>query len=309
MNADHWLKYIAAEGIIISQSHLKGDWGIQMESADGSYFHFVAQGGAYFSMDGMGEIELNAGDLIVLPQGDSHKLKRSLESKTISLGQFVKHSNGLHRKDPDATSFLCGSFGIDRHMVMPAIKSLPKSLLLRAGSGDLPPSIIETLKQIHAEVEHAKLGSQVVIRYLLSTLFVYVLREWSENATVEAGTWFAAMQSPHIARALACIHEKPGQNWTLGSLAQEAGLSRSAFAKQFRHAVGETPHSYLTRWRLGIAAQLLNQTRLSIGEIAYKVGYRSEYSFNRAFKTVRGITAAKERELRQAPTPQRTVPA
>lgn len=299
MKADHWLKYLAAEGIVISQSHLKGDWGVEMDSADGSYFHFVAQGGAYFSMDGMDEIQLSAGDLIVLPQGDSHQLKRSSDSNTISLGQFVKHSTGLHRKDPDATSFLCGSFGIDRHMVMPAIKSLPRSLHLKGGEGNIAPSTIEILKQLRTEVENAQLGSQVVIRHLLSTLFVYVLREWSENASVEAGTWFSAMQSPHIAKALACIHEKPDYNWTLDRLAQEANLSRSAFAKQFRDSVGETPHTYLTRWRLGIAAQLLAQTSLSIGEIAYKVGYRSEYSFNRAFKTVRGITAAKEREARQ----------
>ncbi|MFJ5295587.1 AraC family transcriptional regulator [Pseudomonas sp. NPDC088368] len=299
MNADHWLKYITAEGIVISQSHLKGDWGIEMASADGSYFHFVAQGGAFFSIDGMDEVQLCAGDLIVLPQGDAHKLKRTKNSSTVSLGHFVKHSNGLHRKDPDATSFLCGAIGIDRHMVMPAIKSLPRSLHLKAGSGNVAPTTIEVLKQLRTEVENAQLGSQVVIRNLLSTLFVYVLREWSENAKAEAGTWFSAMQNPHIAKALACIHERPNHNWTLDRLAQEANLSRSTFANQFRDSVGETPHSYLTRWRLGIAAQLLNQTTLSIGEIAYKVGYRSEFSFNRAFKAARGRTAAKERESRQ----------
>lgn len=296
MNSDHWLNYITAEGIIISQSFLKGDWGVEMESAQGTYFHFVAQGSAIFTTDGDEHIHLSAGDLIVLPRGDAHVLKRSMDSKTLALGRFISHSNGLNRRDPDATSFICGSFGIDRDMVMPAIKSLPRSLHLRSESGDLPSAITDTLKQLRAEVEHSKLGSRVVVRHLLSTLFVYVLREWAENSSNEAGTWFSAMQNPLIAKALACIHEKPHCNWTLERLADEASMSRSAFAKQFRDTVGETPHTYLTRWRLGIAAQLLSQTTLSIGEIAYKVGYQSEYSFNRAFKTARGITPAKARE-------------
>jgi AraC family transcriptional activator of mtrCDE len=296
MDSDHWLNYLTAEGIIISQSFLKGDWGVEMESAQGTYFHFVAQGSALFATEGGKEICLGAGDLIVLPRGDAHVLKRFKDSKTLSLGRFISHSKGLHRRDPDATSFICGTFGIDRDMVMPAIKSLPNSLHLRSESRDLPSAITDTLKQLRAEVEHSRLGSQVVIRHLLSTLFVYVLREWSENSAQEAGNWFSAMQNPLIAKALACIHEKPHHTWTLERLAQEASMSRSAFAKQFRVTVGETPHSYLTRWRLGIAAQLLGQTTLSIGEIAYKVGFQSEYSFNRAFKTARGITPAKARE-------------
>ena len=303
MNADHWLKYIRAEGIVISQSHLKGDWGVHMDSADGSYFHFVAQGTAYFSIDGTDPIQLVAGDLIVLPQGDAHSLKRNQDSRTVSLGHFAKHSTGLTVKDPQGTGFLCGAFGIDRHMVLPAIKSLPRALLLKSDAGNLAPSTIRTLAQLRAEVENSQPGSKVVIRHLLSTLFIYVLREWTERPTAASSNWFSAMQSPHIAAALACIHEKPDDDWNLDRLAQEAGLSRSVFARQFRESVGETPHVYLTRWRLGIAAQLLHQTTLSIGEIAFRVGYQSEHSFNRAFKTVRGITAAKERESRQ-PAPQ-----
>lgn len=299
MSAEHWLRYITAKGIIISQSHLKGEWGVHMDCADGSYFHFVAQGGAYFSIEGMDDLQLADGDLIILPRGDAHALKKRPDSPTVSLGHFAQHSTSVKTRDPEGTRFLCGAFGIDRHMVMPAIRSLPRFLLLKAGAGNLAPATREILQQLRTEVESNAMGSQIVIRHLLSTLFVYVLREWSQRPSGESRAWFSAMQSPHIARALACIHEKPAEPWTLDRLAQQARLSRSAFAKQFRDSVGEPPHSYLTRWRLGIAAQLLAQTTLSISEIAYKVGYQSEDSFSRAFKTERGRTAAKEREMRQ----------
>ena len=121
-------------------------------------------------------------------------------------------------------------------------------------------------------------ANQIVVRHLLSTLFVYVLREWADAALPLAGNWFSALRSPHIARALACIYEAPANDWTLDALAEAAGLSRSAFAAQFRTSVGEPSHSYLIRWRMGIAAQLLEHTGLRLAEIAarfaiaFKVG-------------------------------------
>jgi hypothetical protein len=111
---------------------------------------------------------------------------------------------------------------------------------------------LDTLRLLRNEVETADFGNQIVVRHLLSTLFVCVLREWADAALPLAGNWFSALRSPHIARALACIHEAPANDWTLDALAEAAGLSRSAFAAQFRTSVGEPPHSYLIRWRWGL---------------------------------------------------------
>jgi AraC family transcriptional activator of mtrCDE len=300
-NADHWLKYLNAEGFVIAQSKVKGDWGIEMEQREGTYFHFLAQGTAYFSLDGGPQIRLEPGDVVVLPQGATHQMRSSPQSKVASLGEFVKNIQTLYSKESDATIVVCGSFGVDRYMVMPAIKSLPPSIHLRAESSGVTTPTSELLKQLQSEVENARIGSKLVVRNLLSNLFIYILRQWSESEKAHVGSWFFAMQNRHIAKALACIHQKPEIDWSLDSLASEAGLSRSLFAEQFRESVGETPYSYLTRWRLGIAAQLLAQTDLSIEEIAQKTGYRSEYSFNRAFKKARGRTPTKERERRQSP--------
>jgi AraC family transcriptional activator of mtrCDE len=41
---------------------------------------------------------------------------------------------------------------------------------------------------------------------------------------------------------------------------------------------------------MGIAAQLLEETNLRLAEIALRVGYQSEFSFSRAFKSVRGVS-------------------
>lgn len=300
-HADHWLKYLTAEGIVIAQSRVKGEWGVGMDQRDGTYFHFLAQGTAYFSLDGKPEVQMTAGDVVVLPQGAAHSLRSSSNSKVVSLAEFVKNSQALYSREPDATIVLCGSFEMDRYMLTPAIRSLPSSLHLQADAGSATTPVAEVLKALRSEVEQAKLGSKTVVRNLLSNLFIYILRQWSESEKAEVGSWFFAMQNRQIAKALASIHQSPDNDWTLDALAREAGLSRSVFAQQFREHVGETPYAYLTRWRLGIAARLLGQTSLTIREIADKVGYSSEYSFNRAFKQARGRTPTKERERRQSP--------
>jgi AraC family transcriptional activator of mtrCDE len=124
----------------------------------------------------------------------------------------------------------------------------------------------------------------------------------ADAASPAAKDWFSAVRSTHTARAPARIHEAPERAWTLEDLAQEAGMSRAAFARNFSASVGEPPHSYLTRWRMGIAAQLLEETDLRLSDIASRVGYRSEFSFSRAFKLARGVSPIQYRRA----TPSRS---
>lgn len=298
-NANHWLKYLTAEGIIIAQTRISGEWGVHINDRDATFFHFMVKGQAYISIEGVEPLALLPGDIVLLTRGSAHQLRRSLDSEVLPLITFLEKNNGVVSDAPDASNVICGSFGIDRYMVLPALKSLPPILHFRANACAQDSQVSTTLNQLRNEVESVGLGSQVIVRHLLSTLFIYILREWADTAPAKMGTWFFAMQSPHVARALACIHERPGQSWTLNSLASEAGLSRAAFARQFRDSVGEPPHSYLTRWRMGIAAQLLEQTDLSLAEVAGKVGYTSEYSFSRAFKQARGVSPTRNRTQRR----------
>jgi AraC-like DNA-binding protein len=109
-----------------------------------------------------------------------------------------------------------------------------------------------------------------------------------------------------VGRALAALHDRPAEAWTVESLAKEAALSRSALAERFTHLVGEAPMQYLTRWRMQRAANLLRTRNLSVFEAAMEVGYASEAAFSRAFKKVVGIppSAWRQREPEPAPLPR-----
>jgi AraC-like DNA-binding protein len=70
-------------------------------------------------------------------------------------------------------------------------------------------------------------------------------------------------------------------------LAQYSGLSRAAL-RAASAKPWEPPLSYVTRWRMTVAAELLEQGE-RIAKVAQKVGYDSEFAFAKAFKRIRGI--------------------
>jgi len=102
-----------------------------------------------------------------------------------------------------------------------------------------------------------------------------------------------------LARALTAVHESPGAAWALESMAQAAGMSRSAFAAEFKLQVGMTPAEYLLRWRVSLAQSML----LAGGSVklaSEKLGYASAASFSRAFVQSVGVSPRDWLQDRQA---------
>lgn len=67
-------------------------------------------------------------------------------------------------------------------------------------------------------------------------------------------------------------------------LAHQHEETGSALVERFTRYLAEPPMTYLTRWRLQLAARSLEKTPRGVAEIAGDVGYESEPAFNRAFK-------------------------
>jgi transcriptional regulator GlxA family with amidase domain len=113
--------------------------------------------------------------------------------------------------------------------------------------------------------------------------------------TEETG-WLAGVRDSEVGNALALLHRDPAKPWTIATLAREVGVSRSVLAERFRHYLKEPPMSYLTRWRLQLAARMLKSGSRGIADIAAEVGYESEAAFNRAFKRQFTIPPARFRD-------------
>ncbi|MCL4761691.1 MAG: helix-turn-helix transcriptional regulator, partial [Burkholderiales bacterium] len=132
-------------------------------------------------------------------------------------------------------------------------------------------------------------GAQETLARLSELLFVEAVRGHIERLPPQATGWLAALRDPPLARALAALHARVAHPWTTEQLADEALLSRSAFAERFVRTLGVPPMTYLARWRMIVAAQRLRETPLPIARIAADVGYESESTFTRAFTRERGI--------------------
>lgn len=121
-----------------------------------------------------------------------------------------------------------------------------------------------------------------------------------DGASDGEASWLRALRDPAVAGALALLHDRPAQAWTIEALANEVHVSRATLARRFTELVGEPPLAYLTHWRMDLAARRLRETAEPVGAVAESVGYRSEYPFSRAFSRVRGEPPGRYRREQAA---------
>jgi AraC-like DNA-binding protein len=62
------------------------------------------------------------------------------------------------------------------------------------------------------------------------------------------------------------------------------------FASRFTEQVGEPPISFLTNWRLALAADLLRSSQATIAAVARQVGYSTPFALSSAFKRAYGVS-------------------
>lgn len=134
-------------------------------------------------------------------------------------------------------------------------------------------------------------GPGVVTDRLLDWLMVCALREWFDR---EHGTgWLAALGDEVVGPVLQAMHASPQRAWTLPLLAKEAGVARTTLATRFAKLVGVPPLTYLTEWRMALAADLLAESPATVAAVARQVGYADAFGFSAAFKRVHGFSPSE----------------
>lgn len=270
-------------------------------------FHLLTQGSGYARLEGMEErsISLKAGDILIVPHGDGHLLgngppvtpvDRSLVIKQVlSQGLKVTRMGG----GGDVTKFICGYMSCEPQLGRVFLAGLPPILKVRIrddASGQASGQWLEqSIRHTVDTLDASKPGTKAVLAKLSEALFVETLQRYIAQLPQEQTGWLAGVRDPEVGQALALLHRKPADPWTIASLSKEVGISRSVLAERWRRYLPETPMAYLTRWRLQLGRQMLTSTSSSVAQIAAKVGYESEPSFNRAFKREFGLPPARFR--------------
>ena len=138
-------------------------------------------------------------------------------------------------------------------------------------------------------------GQEAVLDRLLDLLLIAVLRAWFARPEAGAPGWYRAYGDPVVGQALRMLHHNPEHPWTVATLADAVGISRAALARRFNELVGEPPMTFLTGWRIALAADLLLEPGATIGSVAHQVGYGSPFALSTAFKRVRGVSPREHR--------------
>jgi AraC-like DNA-binding protein len=253
-------------------------------------YHLLTEGRASVRLLDGQAISLDAGDLVIFPHGDSHIIENGRAAKTVDLAEELARlaARGLKLArfggGGEVTKFICGFMACDRQLSQVFLSGLPpvfKVKIRNHASGRwLENSILFSVN----EADASRAGGEAVLAKLSEVLFVETLRAYIADLPAEQIGWLAGARDAVVGKTLAHMHRNPGQPWTLATLADEVGASRSALAERFRHYLNESPMAYLTRWRLQLAAQMLVSTSHPVAQIASEVGYESEAAFNRAFK-------------------------
>ena len=190
--------------------------------------------------------------------------------------------------DPDAFN---GSFMSKR-----AFHSI-RRMLERAQHGlAFPEPAIQILREDIVNLAHSNESFAAVIRlwnllYRLS--LVEDARELSSSSFIDSRE---ENEDERVRKVRDFIAEHYMQNISLQEMADITCMNADAFSRFFKNKTGRTPNRYLIDYRLGIAARMLLQSRLSVAEIGYSCGFNTLSHFNRLFRESKGCTPSEFRE-------------
>jgi AraC-like DNA-binding protein len=298
------LQDLRLSGASYCRSELAAPWGLEIGPEEGAIFHFVAEGGCWLRTASHEPMRLEMGDVVLLPHGAGHVLVDQLNTPTKRL-QEVRERIGdttyrLRAGGAGTRALLvCSAVGFEEPSAHPLIELMPHVLHVRGG-GSQDPSLLPLLEAMASELADQRVGAATVMTRLADIVITRLVRAWAESQPVETKGWLAAIRDPQIGRALAAFHRRPSEAWSVESLAAIAGMSRSIFSERFAAVLGVPPARYVGRWRMHLAGTWLTAQRLTISEVASRLGYESEASFSRAFRRVMGDPPSAFRQRRSA---------
>ncbi|MEW5848470.1 MAG: AraC family transcriptional regulator [Myxococcota bacterium] len=290
--------------LVYGRMELGAPWRLQFPDKEAAHLHVVGRGSARLLVKGQPEVQLQAGDVALVPHRGQHVLS---DGKGAPL-QRLECGSLEHTRSPMVlragghgaqTTMVAAAFIFSTARRSPLFEHLPPLVHVSAHGAGAPPHLAPLVQMMVAETGAPNAGSSVMVKRLADLLLVQVLRALMANTSCQQHG-MRGLTDPHVGRALSLIHERWAHPWTVESLASTVGLSRSGFAARFSQLVGEPPLEYVARWRMMKAAELLRHGSFSVGEVADRVGYRSEPAFNRAFKRWEGRSPGAYRKLHAA---------
>lgn len=301
------LHHLRMTGVLYCHAELSAPWGFSVPAMpDHLWFHMVTSGTARL-VAGTRATVLQRGDLVLVNHAAGHVVHSAPD---VPAPNLLDLEHGLvndrymvlrHDGGGPSTTSICGAVRFDAPTGRHLIAALPDQIHIQPVDQFDNGWMLATASLMATESGDLRPGGEAVITRLADILVIQAIRTWLRADPAARDGWLGAMSDQHIGRAISLLQRQPEREWTVAELAAEVTMSRAAFAARFAALVGEPPMHYLTRWRMYLALDALENEGSSVKGLARQFGYRSEAAFSRTFKRVIGCPPGSvRREHRKA---------
>jgi AraC-like DNA-binding protein len=303
------LRVVRLVGAIFINAKFTAPWCYQSPRADSAapllepgaervvIFHLITEGECYVELDGQEPVRLSAGDVVVFPQGDAHRMTSEPGLPPAPGGRLGAVLSRRPRQinyggGGPATRLVCGYLACDARLAQLLLAGLPPLVRTNVRGSNAGVWLEASVRYALREARSPRPGGAGVLAKLAEVLFIEVLRLYMSEQSEGRTGWLAGVGDRIVGAALSSLHKRPAHAWTLEELARASGTSRSVLAERFQHMVGSSPMQYLTQWRMLLAANLLRHSNAPLAHIAEGVGYQTDTAFIRAFRREFGAPPA-----------------
>ena len=302
--SDHLVR-ARASGAVFARTVAEPPWGLRLGGSIQLAVHTVVRGRGYLWLGTPGSVvELSPGTVVLVRGGPDHYIGHEPGADCLEPEEFrARHAHAASGDNPQATVFLCGAYRFSGDVGSGLLDALPQVMTLSSAIDDPLRDVVTLLAR---ELVRNEPAQQIVLDRLLDLLLVLAIRsDFGRSAT--APRWYRASADPRLSAALQAMHENAARQWTVPEFAAISGLSRAAFARAFREALGQAPMQYLTEWRMTLARDHLRASDLSLAQIADATGYGSPFAFAAAFRRHHGDPPGAWRRRERAAADTRTL--
>ena len=303
------LRVVRLVGAIFINARFTAPWCYQSPRADTAapllepgaervvIFHLITEGECFVELGSEPPLRLVAGDAIIFPQGDAHRMS-SQPGLPPATGARLDAVLARRPRQLDyggggpTTRLVCGYLACDARLAGMLLAGLPPLVRVNVRGSSAGIWLEASVRYALAEARSPRPGGAGVLAKLAEVLFIEVLRLYMNEQGEGRTGWLAGVRDRIVGASLNAMHKSPAQAWTLDELARTAGTSRSVLAERFQQMVGSSPMQYLTQWRMLLAANLLCRSNAPLASIAGDVGYQTDTAFSRAFRREYGAPPA-----------------
>ncbi|HEV8245289.1 MAG TPA: AraC family transcriptional regulator [Polyangiaceae bacterium] len=255
---------------------------------------YVASGRFRFHIQGRSTL-VSPGDLCVVGRSYFHTMA-------------VHSEAGIRRRTRGVGLYFMGDFvasgdhaGDDAELLAPFLVSpSERNCVVRAETG-VPRDVFALMQEIKAELPARSRRSRLAVRTYLRMALLKVLKHQS-NAANSVGLRERQTDLESLAPVFDFLTERYREAITLGQAAKVAGMSESKFVRTFRRATGSSFVTYVNRFRVARAQELLAATDKSIADIGLEVGFSGQSYFGLMFRRAVGLAPLQYRRAVSAGT-------